>query len=423
MKKVSRRDFIKGVGVGTAGLAGLASGGLLMGKSAFAADGKTIKWGVLDCMSGTFGAFGKGNVGGTKLAIKEINEAGGILGRRVELIIEDTEANTEVAARKARKLILRDKVDVIQGGASTSTTALIMKICGQYKTIHINSEFDSSSILPAKSNYSFTVAPICEETERARILGIKTVIPAKDRKRWFIFYPDYSFGRDMRDVYLHELKKWIPEAEIVGTAAHPFGETDYSTHIAKIMAAKPQIVIPCAWAGDMANFVKQAKPTGFFSKTTYVISTACLSAVVGLGNELPEGLWMVTEQGNPYLPEMAAWKKRYFNYIGEAPITEAVSAYYDAVKMYKAAAELAGSLDNNKVIKALAKLKYKGPSGNRNMQSTQIAKVDCIPFVQLGKSNEYKWRVPVKVKKIPYADVMFDKAGLVDKGCKWCATL
>jgi len=421
VRDLSRRNFLKSVGIGTAGLAGLTGGGILASKSAFAADSKTIRWGLLDCMSGTFGAFGKGNSGGTKLAIKEINDAGGILGRQIELIIEDTEANTEVAARKARKLILKDKVDIIQGAASTSTTALIMKVCGQYKKLHINSEFDSSSILPVKNDYTFTVAPICEETERARMLGIKKAFPAKDRKRWFVFYPDYSFGRDMRDVYLKELKKWVPDAEIVGTAGHPFGETDYSTHIAKILDKKPQIVIPCAWAGDMANFVKQAKASGFFSKTNYVISTACMCAVVGLGGELPEGLWMVTEQGNPYLPEMAAWRKKYYDYLGEWPITEAASAYYDTVIMYKAAVEKAGSTDSLKVSKALTSLKYQGPSGHRDMQANHIAKVDSIVFAQLGKVKDFKWQVPVKVQKIPYSEVMYSKAELVSGGCKWCA--
>jgi len=146
-----------------------------------------IKWGFLDCMSGTFGVFGKGNIGGTKLAIKEINDAGGILGRRVELIVEDTEANTENAARKARKLIMKDKVDVIQGSASTSVTSVIMKLCGRSKVLHINSEFDSASMLASKSDYSFDFVPLCEELERARMIAFKMKYPPSEIKRWLIF--------------------------------------------------------------------------------------------------------------------------------------------------------------------------------------------------------------------------------------------
>ena len=112
MGTLTRRGFLKNVGLGGATVSGLALGGHALKGKALAASEKTIKWGFLDCMSGTFGAFGKGNVGGTKMAVKQINEAGGILGRPVEIIIEDTEANTEVAARKARNPRTNERVDV-----------------------------------------------------------------------------------------------------------------------------------------------------------------------------------------------------------------------------------------------------------------------------------------------------------------------
>jgi ABC-type branched-subunit amino acid transport system substrate-binding protein len=171
--KITRRTFLKTAGGAASGLA--LSGAALVAPPFVRAE-KPIKWGLLDCMSGTFGVFGKGNSGGTKLAIKEINEAGGILGRPVELVIEDTEANTEIAARKARKLILKDKVDVIQGSASTSVTTMIGKICAQNKTIHFNSEFDSKTVLQARSLYDFNIVALCEELERASMVGTATLL-------------------------------------------------------------------------------------------------------------------------------------------------------------------------------------------------------------------------------------------------------
>ena len=421
MSGFTRRAFIKSLGSGLLGTSAVAAG-LAVGKTSYALE-KPIKWGFLDCLSGTFGAFGKGNIGGTKLAIWEINEAGGILGRRVELVIEDTEANTEIAARKARKMILKDNVDVIQGSASTSTTTVIMQICGQQKMLHINSEFDSMSTLKAKNDYSFTIAPLCEETERARMAGIKKIYPANERKRWFIFYPDYSFGRDMRDMYVNELERWVPEAELIGMTAHPFGETDYSTHIAKILKAKPHIVISCSWAGDLVNFIKQAKPLGFFDKTHFVMSTASTSAIISLKEAMPEGLWVFTDQGDPYLPHMTDWRNKYVDYTGELPTAESVSAYYDAVYMYKAAVEKAGSTDTKKVAQALATIKYTGPSGKRDMKANHIADVEFMPFYKLGKVDEFEWLVPVKTEKIPYDQVKYTNAELIEHGCKWCKTI
>ena len=289
----------------------IASISFVYSQNSFAADKEPIKWGFLDCMSGTFGVFGKGNIGGTKLAIKEINDSGGILGRRIELIIEDTEANTENAARKARKLIMKDKVDVIQGSASTSVTSVIMKICGQSKVLHINSEFDSASMLASKSDYSFDFAPTCEELERARMIAFKMKFPPSEIKRWFLLYPDYSYGHDMRDIYVAELKKWIPEAEIVGMVKHKFGETDYSTHIVKIMDAKPQVVVTFQWAGDALNFIRQANEMGFFTKVPlFYLNCASVSAVVSLKDKMPM-MWGGTEQGNPYSPKMKNFLQKY----------------------------------------------------------------------------------------------------------------
>ena len=85
---------------------------------------------------------------------------------------------------------------------------MIMKICGQSKVLHINSEFDSASMLASKSDYSFDFAPTCEELERARMIAFKMKFPPSEIKRWFLLYPDYSYGHDMRDIYVAELKKW-----------------------------------------------------------------------------------------------------------------------------------------------------------------------------------------------------------------------
>lgn len=414
MGKVIRRIFF------AATIASVAVTFALSGAPLFAASKEPIKWGFLDCMSGTFGVFGKGNIGGTKLAIKEINDAGGILGRRVELVIEDTEANTETAARKARKLILRDKVDVIQGAASTSTTTVIGKVCGQYKTIHFNSEWDAKTVLQGKSDYDFDVVPLCEELERASMLGIKMSFKPSEIKRWFIFYPDYSYGHDMRDIYERELAKWVPGAEIVGTATHPLGEADYSTHIVKMLALKPQVVVSTEWAGDTLNFIKQAIPYGFFDKVPiFRLNCACASAVVALKDKLPK-VFAVTEQGNPYFPHMKDWLNKYKEFIGEWPVTECAPAYYDAVYMYKAAVEKAGTTEDGAVAKALEGMDYRGPSGRRTIQKDHQTDVEYIAVGEMVASEEFEWKVPGRMVKVPYEKVKLSGDEKIKLGCKWC---
>jgi branched-chain amino acid transport system substrate-binding protein len=384
------------------------------------ADKEPIKWGFLDCMSGAFGVFGKGNINGTKLAIKEINDSGGILGRRIEMIVEDTEANTEIAARKARKLMMKDKVDVIQGSASTSVTSVIMKLIARNKTLHLNSEFDSASILPSKSNYSFDFAPLCEESESARMLAFKMKFKPSEIKRWFLLYPDYSYGRDMRDWYKRKLKELIPGAEIVGMVKHQFGETDFSTHIVKIMEANPQVIASFQWSGDALNFIRQADQLGFFQKfPLFYFNGASIAAVVALKDKMPV-LWGLTEQGNPYSPKMKTFLKKYYDYFGEYPVTENVTTYYDTVYMYKAAVEKAGTTNSDAVAKALVGMKYIGPGGMRKVRKDHFVDVDSIDIVKWAPGEVFEWNVPTEIINVPYDKVRLTEAELVEMGCKWC---
>jgi branched-chain amino acid transport system substrate-binding protein len=387
---------------------------------ALAQNKEPIKWGLLDTMSGPFGVFGKGNVGGVKMAIKEINDSGGILGRRVELIIEDDEANTEVAARKAKKLILQDKVDIIHGAASTSCSAMIMKVAEQYKTLHIDSEFDSASILPAKNQYSFMICSLNEEIERARMMGIKELLKPEDRKRWMIWYPDYSYGRDMKAIYEKELKKIVPDAEIVGILGHPLGETDYSTYFIKIFEAKPQVFVSVDWAGDATNFIKQAIPYGFFEKVpTFSLNGAAMSTIISMADKLPNMIYLC-EQGNPYFDHLAQWRQKYMDYVGELPTEDCSPAYYEAVYIYKAAVEKVKSTKAEEVAKALEGMEFTGPTGKRTIRKDHFADVEYIAVPELVKTDKYPFRVPGKTIKIPYEKVKFTSKELVEMGCKWC---
>jgi branched-chain amino acid transport system substrate-binding protein len=416
MSEFSRRSFVKG------GLASLvALSGLQYGGYAAANDQEPVKWGCLDTMSGNYGIFGKGNTASTQLAIKEINDAGGILGRRVELIIEDEEANTEIVTRKFKKLALQDKVSVVQGAASTSCTAQEMKLAEQYKILHINCEFDSMFILSAKNNYTFTISPLNEEIERARIKAMAQKFKDKpdEIKRWMIWYPDYSYGHDMKRVYEEELTKYVPGAELTAMG-HPTSETDYSTYIVKILEANPQVFVSTDWAGDATNFIQQAIPYDFFSKIPhFILNGAAMSTIVTLKDKLPE-MWYICEQCNPYLPHMAAWRQKFYDFHGIWPSEDCSPTYYDGVYAYKKAVEKAGTFDVEEVIKAMVGVDISGPSGKRIIRPDHFADIDFCAMTRLVPSKDYEFRVPGEVIKVPWAEIKYTDQELVDHGCEWC---
>jgi branched-chain amino acid transport system substrate-binding protein len=411
--------------MGVVAASGLTAADAILPKKSFAVDtNQPIKWGFLDTLSGPFGVFGKGNIGGTKLAIKKINESGGIMGRRVEMIIEDDEANTEVSARKCRKLILSDKVDVVQGAASTSCSAVMMKVCGAYKTLHLDCEFDSHTILAAQDDYTFNTAQLSDENERARVIGISMKYKPSEIERWFIFYPDYSYGHDMRDTITAELKKRLPSSQVVGSVGHPMGETDFSNYIVSILEKKPQVFMSLDWAGDATNFIKQAIPFGFFDKVPIItLSTATSSTIVALGKDLPKGISAITDQSNPAFPHMEAWSKEFNDYIGEWPIEESAACYYDGVYMYKTAVEKAQSTKAEDVIKQLEGMEWHGVSGYRKLRKDHFPDVEYVPLTTFVPSDKFAWFVPGETIKVPYQEAKLSLDEMIGLGCEWCKKL
>jgi branched-chain amino acid transport system substrate-binding protein len=224
----------------------------------------------------------------------------------------------------------------------------------------------------------------------------------------------------MKAIYESELKKIVPGAEIVAAIPHPLGETDYSTYFVKIMEAKPQVFISVDWAGDATNFIKQAIPFGLFQKVPiFSLNGAAMSTIVSMGDKLPDMLYL-SEQGNPYLPHMKQWREKYKNYIGEWPTEDCSPAYYEAVYMYKAAVEKAGTTEPLAVAKALVGLKFKGPSGTRVVRPDHGTDIEYIAVPKLVMSKEFGFRVPGETLKIPYEKVRTPVNELVEWGCKWC---
>jgi len=213
-----------------------------------------IKIGHLTPRTGFLGTLGEYAVQAADLAIEEINAKGGILGRKVELIKEDS-VNPQTASTKAERLIERDKVACIVGEISSASALTIAQVAQRTKNLFINTGANSDALRGSNCNkFMFHV-------ESQNSMYVKTVgrsLLAQNRvkgKRWYSLTADYAFGHDLLKVarrFMEANGGQFAADELVPTDA-----ADFSAYLLKIRAAKPDLVISNLAGVQITNFLKQ----------------------------------------------------------------------------------------------------------------------------------------------------------------------
>ena len=162
--------------------------------SARAAD--EVKIGLDNPLTGTYAALGKNELIGAQYAIEQINAKGGILGRKVELLVEDsTSGDAGTAVQKARKLIDRDKVDFLVGNINSALAQAIANVSFEKKVFHVVPGGHTDSV--TGSNCHWDVFRICNTTQMEASAVASTLIKNAGKK-WYYLTPDYAFGHTLQ---------------------------------------------------------------------------------------------------------------------------------------------------------------------------------------------------------------------------------
>ena len=230
--RIDRRTVIK-----TAALAGVAQIASPFVVTSWAAD--NVKIGLDNPLTGTYAAVGKNELIGCQLAIEQINAKGGILGRKAELLVEDsTSGDAGTAVQKARKLIDRDKIDFLLGNVNSALALAMAGVSSEKGVLHIVPGGHTDAITGTTCHWN--VFRVCNTTQMEANAVAGTLI--KDYgKKWYYITPDYAFG--------HTLQAGMEKASAtlggskVGGDLTPLGTTDFSSYLIKAQAAKPDVII------------------------------------------------------------------------------------------------------------------------------------------------------------------------------------
>ncbi len=298
---------------------------------------------------------------GMELAVDEVNAAGGVNGKKIELITRDDNANPGDAVRVAEELISREKIDVLMGTFLSNTGLAVSDFAKQKKFFFLAGEPLTDKIIWAGGNkYTFRLRP---GTYMQAAMLVPEAAKLK-KKRWAIVYPNYEYGQSAVAAFKQLLKAAQPDVEFVVEQAPPLGKLDAGSVVQALADAKPDAIFNVLFGADLSKFVREGNTRGLFQGREVVsVLTGEPEYLDPLKDESPNG-WIVT--GYPWhgiqTPEHKAFFLAYNDKYKDYPRLGSVVGY-TAIKSIVAGLKKANSSETEKLVAAFKGLQVDSPFG------------------------------------------------------------
>jgi branched-chain amino acid transport system substrate-binding protein len=298
---------------------------------------------------------------GMELAVDEINAAGGVGGKKVQLITRDDNGNPGDAVRAAEELISRENVDVLAGGFLSNIGLALADFAKQKKFFYLASEPLTDKIVWQSGNkYTFRLRP---STYMQSAMLVPDAAKLK-KKRWAVVYPNYEYGQSAVATFKALLKAAQPDVEFVAEQAPPLGKLEAGAVVQALADAKPDAIFNVLFGADLAKFVREGNTRDLFKGREVVsLLTGEPEYLDPLKDETPNG-WIVT--GYPWnainTPEHQAFLKAYQSKYNDYPRLGSVVGY-TAIKSIAAGVAKAGGTDTEKLVTAFSGLTLDTPFG------------------------------------------------------------
>ncbi|MBV9553026.1 MAG: ABC transporter substrate-binding protein [Alphaproteobacteria bacterium] len=377
------------------GVAAAVAVGMPLG--ATAAD--SIKIGFPIPLSGPTAVYGKPVLAGAEMAVKEINDNGGVLGRKLELLSRDSKANADEAVRLSREMIIKDNVDFLAGTLTSAEAPAVSTVAKENKIVFVAPTSKSTILTDAQHIHPY-IFRIASNTDVEGLAGATLMSRWKEVKKVATVAPDYAYGRDSIAGFTASLKKLRPDIEIVDSQWPKLGEPDFTAFITAQMSKQPDAVYCSLFAGDFVTFSKEATPLGFFKAiNNRLIDGAEIGTpdeAQALGGDYPYGVI-----GDSYDPVI--WNgneppehKKFIEDLKTFTKSQYASGWsivgYQAIYALSEGIKKAGSAKSDDVAKALLGLSFDTPVGKRTFSEKSHETF----------APEY-WGVMVKDPSLPFA--------------------
>ncbi len=359
---LSRRELIGG--------AAALSTAAMLPKAALAAD--TIQLGSILDTSGIFDAYGKPMDQAMRMAVKEINAAGGLLGKQVEVAAYDTQSDMALYSQYAQQLTRQDRVDVVHGGILSASREAIRQTMRKTKTLYFyNVQYEGG--VCDRNLFATGVTPAQQ---------VEVLVPYAMKKsgpKVYILAADYNYGQ----ITARWIQKFVQDngGEVVQTDFFPLDVSDFGSTITKIQQAAPDLIVAPLVGGAHLSFFRQWAAAGMKDKIPLASTT------MGVGNEHKV---LTPEEGNGIMvaynysqeletPANVAFKERWQAEYGDTTaIHELAVSTYQGIMLWAEGVRKAGSIERDAVIEALETgISIEGPAGKVTIDpQTHHATVD-----------------------------------------------
>jgi len=367
------------------------------GKSCVDTSGDSVKLGFINSLTGAMAISEKTVSAVLHMATDEINASGGILGKKIEPVQEDGATDWPTFAEKTEKLLTDDCVAAIFGGwTSSSRKAMKPVVEKDNGLLFYPVQYEG---LEASKNIYYTGA-----TTNQQILPAMEFLKSQGVKTLFLAGSDYVFPRTANAI----IKLYAKELgiKIVGEEYVPLDKDDWTTQVAKIVAAKPDFIFNTINGSSNVGFIKAYTDAGLTAATTPIISVSIAEEEapnMGASVEGQYAAWNYFESVKS--PANEKFIKDWVAFDGPSDVTsDPMEAAYDSLYLYKALVEKAGSFDVDKINAVADGVSFDAPEGTVVIdgENHHISKPGLIGRINKNNQFDIVWSSDGPIKPDPY---------------------
>jgi branched-chain amino acid transport system substrate-binding protein len=371
-----------------------------------------VLYGFIVDESGIGAIFADSQVKGVEMAIADLNEAGGILGREVQFIRQDSELDAETGTNIARQFIAEDNVDFLLGPTSSGVALAVSEVARENERV-IAFHTSNTKALTTTNGHDFMVQVVPHTTIEARAAALYAAANL-DFTDYASIGPDYSFGRDSFEAFEPALTA-NSDAAVISQQWPALSEPDLTPFITAVQNSGAEILYSNAWGAQAVNILQTGNDFGLFEEIQMIglFDTDFMKAFEGT-TDLPEGLYGyarapfygIVDENGEMTEAISAFVDEYVETYDAYPSDWAIMAY-DAVMVLAEAAEVAGTTEGPAVAEALGGLTWDSLRGELTIR-------DCDHMANVGEyvgvtaySDVYPFPILTDVEFVPAEDVWY----------------
>nr|WP_251031699.1 ABC transporter substrate-binding protein [Paraburkholderia strydomiana] len=322
----------------------------------------TIKLGVVLPTSGAGAATGLPILDGVKVAVEEINAAGGVMGKKLEILSRDTQMKPATASSVAKELLTKEGVQIFIGPATSAESLAVSEFAKTEKVIDIIPSAKTEALTGTNlHDYIFQLPPTTDVQGKRMAELLKKEIGAKSV--CFTGY-DYPYTQDL----FRNIRANLGDIKDAGSFLMPLGTTDYNTVITQLLGANCDTIMGTTWGPGFVAFVKQATPFGLFKgrKLLWGSSVGGDGSTTALGKAFPEGLWASADDlwYADATPAHVKYQRSLAKLEGRQDTNMWAITGYNSVYLVKAGIEKAKSTEPAALSTAMAGITFASPLGD-----------------------------------------------------------